>query len=235
MGGQVGAAVPRVRGHAVGGGADLAGDLADHHADDVRLAAASPARHDREAGPHGALVRGGFGWVQRRLRSSLDWALAGALAGAADPGVPDRLNAFLFVKHPQGLLPAAGHRRRSTAACAPTRASPSRPCRTSCAAGRHHPRRSGGGHRGRLHRRLARRRRLHVHEPEAGGARGREGQAVIARLRPQLARVTGVSLFLNPVQDLRMGGRSEQLHLPVHAQERQRADLKRWARGWPTP
>jgi multidrug efflux pump len=32
------------------------------------------------------------------------------------------------------------------------------------------------------------------------------GQAVIARLRPQLARVTGVSLFLNPVQDLRMGG-----------------------------
>jgi multidrug efflux pump len=33
------------------------------------------------------------------------------------------------------------------------------------------------------------------------------GQAVIARLRPQLARVTGVSLFLNPVQDVRMGGR----------------------------
>ncbi|CAM5184330.1 HAE1 family hydrophobic/amphiphilic exporter-1 OS=Castellaniella defragrans OX=75697 GN=HNR28_001219 PE=4 SV=1 [Castellaniella defragrans] len=31
--------------------------------------------------------------------------------------------------------------------------------------------------------------------------------AVIARLRPQLARVTGVSLFLNPVQDLRVGGR----------------------------
>jgi hypothetical protein len=39
MGGQVGPAVPRVRRHAVGGGADLAGDFADHHADDVRLAA----------------------------------------------------------------------------------------------------------------------------------------------------------------------------------------------------
>jgi multidrug efflux pump len=37
--------------------------------------------------------------------------------------------------------------------------------------------------------------------------RDERGQAVIARLRPQLARVTGVSLFLNPVQDLRMGGR----------------------------
>ncbi|WP_395337250.1 efflux RND transporter permease subunit [Novosphingobium sp. BL-8H] len=31
--------------------------------------------------------------------------------------------------------------------------------------------------------------------------------AVIARLRPKLARVSGVSLFLNPVQDLQVGGR----------------------------
>ena len=51
--------------------------------------------------------------------------------------------------------------------------------------------------------------------------RSERGQAVIARLRPQLARVTGVSLFLNPVQDLRMGGRQSNSHLPVHAQERQ--------------
>ena len=34
------------------------------------------------------------------------------------------------------------------------------------------------------------------------------GNAVIARLRPKLAKVTGVSLFLSPVQDLRSGGRS---------------------------
>ena len=33
-------------------------------------------------------------------------------------------------------------------------------------------------------------------------------QAVIARLRPKLAKVSGVSLFLNPVQDLQVGGRS---------------------------
>jgi multidrug efflux pump len=31
--------------------------------------------------------------------------------------------------------------------------------------------------------------------------------AVIARLRPKLAQITGVTLFLNPVQDLRVGGR----------------------------
>src|SRR5205823_756830 len=34
--------------------------------------------------------------------------------------------------------------------------------------------------------------------------KGVAGQAVIARLRPQLAQVTGISLFLNPVQDVRM-------------------------------
>ena len=45
-----GPAVPRVRGHAVGGGADLAGDLADHHADDVRLAAARRTRTRRKPG-----------------------------------------------------------------------------------------------------------------------------------------------------------------------------------------
>jgi multidrug efflux pump len=39
------------------------------------------------------------------------------------------------------------------------------------------------------------------------GERRDGAQAVITRLRPQLAVVTGVSLFLNPVQDLRMGGR----------------------------
>ncbi|PNS09151.1 efflux RND transporter permease subunit [Solilutibacter silvestris] len=33
-------------------------------------------------------------------------------------------------------------------------------------------------------------------------------QEVIQRLRPQLARITGATLFLNPVQDMRIGGRS---------------------------
>ncbi|HKS68842.1 MAG TPA: efflux RND transporter permease subunit, partial [Ktedonobacterales bacterium] len=31
---------------------------------------------------------------------------------------------------------------------------------------------------------------------------------IITRLRPKLARVTGISVFLNPVQDMRVGGRS---------------------------
>ncbi|MES2152279.1 MAG: efflux RND transporter permease subunit [Pseudomonadota bacterium] len=55
------------------------------------------------------------------------------------------------------------------------------------------------------------------------------GQAVIARLRPQLAMVTGVSLFLNPVQDLRMGGRQSNSTYQYTLKSDNRADLKLWA------
>ena len=55
------------------------------------------------------------------------------------------------------------------------------------------------------------------------------GQAVIARLRPQLAQVTGVSMFLNPVQDLRMGGRQSNSTYQYSLKSDNREDLKRWA------
>ncbi|WP_305823022.1 efflux RND transporter permease subunit [Massilia brevitalea] len=56
-----------------------------------------------------------------------------------------------------------------------------------------------------------------------------KGQAVIARLRPQLAKVTGVSLFLNPVQDLRMGGRSSNSTYQYTLKSDRSTDLKVWA------
>jgi multidrug efflux pump len=55
------------------------------------------------------------------------------------------------------------------------------------------------------------------------------GQAVIARLRPQLAQVTGVSLFLNPVQDLRMGGRQSNSTYQYTLKSDNIADLRLWA------
>jgi multidrug efflux pump len=59
--------------------------------------------------------------------------------------------------------------------------------------------------------------------------RSEGGQAVIARLRPQLARVTGVSLFLNPVQDLRMGGRQSTSTYQYTLKSDSLADLRTWA------
>ena len=55
------------------------------------------------------------------------------------------------------------------------------------------------------------------------------GQAVIARLRPQLARVTGVSLFLGTVQDLRGGGRSSNSAYQYTLKSDNISDLRKWA------
>ncbi|GJI99695.1 transport system membrane protein [Duganella rhizosphaerae] len=55
------------------------------------------------------------------------------------------------------------------------------------------------------------------------------GQAVIARLRPKLARVTGVSLFLSPVQDLRAGGRQANSNYQYTLKSDNQVDLKKWA------
>jgi multidrug efflux pump len=66
-------------------------------------------------------------------------------------------------------------------------------------------------------------------KPASERAKGENGQAVIARLRPKLARVTGVQLFLNPVQDLRMGGRQSNSTYQYTIKSDNRADLKMWA------
>ena len=55
------------------------------------------------------------------------------------------------------------------------------------------------------------------------------GQAVIARLRPQLAQVTGISLFLGTVQDLRGGGRESNSTYQYTLKSDNIADLRKWA------
>ena len=53
--------------------------------------------------------------------------------------------------------------------------------------------------------------------------------AVITRLRPQLNRIAGLRVFLNPVQDLRMGGRSSNSTYQYTLKSDNLADLKKWA------
>jgi multidrug efflux pump len=59
--------------------------------------------------------------------------------------------------------------------------------------------------------------------------RTESGQAVIARLRPQLAQVTGLSVFLNPVQDVRAGGRQSSSTYQYTLKSDSLADLRVWA------
>ncbi|WP_439814554.1 efflux RND transporter permease subunit [Zavarzinia sp. CC-PAN008] len=59
--------------------------------------------------------------------------------------------------------------------------------------------------------------------------RGESGQAVIARLRPQLSQVPGISIFLNPVQDLRMGGRMSSSTYQYTLEGDDAGELRTWA------
>ncbi len=54
-------------------------------------------------------------------------------------------------------------------------------------------------------------------------------QSIIQRLRVKLQNVTGVSLFLNPVQDVRIGGRQANSTYQFTLQSDDLASLRRWA------
>ena len=59
--------------------------------------------------------------------------------------------------------------------------------------------------------------------------RKESGQKVIARLRPKLAQIAGVNVFLSPVQDVRMGGRSANANYQYTLKGEDSAELKTWA------
>ena len=61
------------------------------------------------------------------------------------------------------------------------------------------------------------------------GERDVSSLQVVARLRPQLSQITGLRVFLNPVQDLRMGGRSSNSSYQYTLKSDNTADLKKWA------
>ncbi len=61
------------------------------------------------------------------------------------------------------------------------------------------------------------------------GERKDGGQAVIARLRPQLQKVTGLTVFLNPQQDVRVGGRQSNATYQYTLKSDSSTDLKTWA------
>ncbi len=59
--------------------------------------------------------------------------------------------------------------------------------------------------------------------------RHKSAEAVIAGLRPRLSHVTGASLFLNPAQDLRVGGRQSNATYQYTLQAPNLTDLRLWS------
>jgi len=65
-------------------------------------------------------------------------------------------------------------------------------------------------------------------KPARERPQGEATRAVINRLRPQLSAITGLRVFLNPVQELRIGGRSSNSTYQFSLKADNVADLKAW-------
>ncbi|MCA1245021.1 efflux RND transporter permease subunit [Massilia sp. MS-15] len=190
-------------------------------------------KEDKEKKP-GVLARWserGFGKVLRGYEHALDWALASKLLVMLILGFVVALNVYLFSAAPKGFFPQQDTGQLNGGIRADQSISfqamqdklrqlvniikrdPAVDTVVAFTGGG----RAGGGF-------------MFINlKPVAERAKGDTGQAVIARLRPRMARVTGVSIFLNPVQDLRMGGRSSNSTYQYTLKSDNAADLKQWA------
>ncbi len=189
-------------------------------------------RPHQEGKPPGRLARlfeRGFRGLHRSYEYSLDWALHARWFVLLILALVVALNGYLFVKVPKGFFPQqdtgqinGGLRADQSISFQAMqdklrdlvniiRADPAVDTVVGFTGGS----RAGGG--------------FMFITLKPASQRTDKGSAVIARLRPQLARVTGISIFLNPVQDLRMGGRSSNSTYQYTLKSDNVADLRLWA------
>jgi len=188
-----------------------------------------PDAHSKPPGRVARWFENAFKRVHRSYETSLDWALHSKLLVMLILAAVVGLNVYLYVKAPKGFFPQQdtgqingglrADRSISFQALQAKlkqlvdiiRADPAVDTVVGFTGGS----RAGGG--------------FMFINLKPVGQRKEGGQAVIARLRPQLAQVTGVSLFLNTVQDLRGGGRQTNSTYQYTLKSDNAADLSRWA------
>jgi multidrug efflux pump len=188
-----------------------------------------PRAHQQPPGRIARWLERSFAAVQRAYEHTLDWALSAQWLVLSILALVIGLNVYLFVMIPKGFFPqqdsgqiqggvradqsisfqAMQEKLRQLVAI--IQSDPAVENVVGFTGGG----RAGGGF-------------ISVNLKDAS-QRDVRGQAVIARLRPQLAQVTGVTLFLNPVQDLRMGGRQGSAAYQYTLKSDNVADLRRWA------
>ncbi|MEJ6022847.1 efflux RND transporter permease subunit [Ramlibacter sp. PS4R-6] len=188
-----------------------------------------PKAHVKQPGRVSRFFERGFAWTQKMYEHSLDWALAARWLVLFVLVLVIGLNVYLFVQIPKGFFPQqdtgqlnGGLRADQSISFQAMqeklrtlvdiiKADPAVDTVVGFTGGS----RAGGGF-------------LSVSLKPARD-RDVKGTQVIARLRPKLAQVTGVSLFLNPVQDVRMGGRQSNSTYQYTLKSDNVADLRRWA------
>jgi len=188
---------------------------------------------ERPPGRVARVAERGYQWLLRRYEASLDWALASKLLVMVILIAVIGLNVYLFAAAPKGFFPQQDTGQLNGGLRADQSISTKemgRKLREVVDIVRKDPAvdtvvgftggsRAGGGFM------FVNLKPLSSKE----GQRTEKGLAVIARLRPQLARVTGLSVFLNPVQDVRSGGRSSNSTYQYTLKSDNIADLRKWA------
>jgi multidrug efflux pump len=187
--------------------------------------------HDKNK-PQGRLARmaaRSYDWILKRYETSLDWALDSKglvmLILVAVVG----LNVYLFSAAPKGFFPQQdsgqlnGGLRADQSISSQALAAKLRQVvdiirkdpAVDTVVGFTGAGRAGGGF-------------MFVNLKPAN-QRTESGLAVIARLRPQLAEVTGLRVFLGTVQDVRSGGRASNSTYQYTLKSDSLADLRTWA------
>ena len=186
-----------------------------------------------EARRSGALARGlerAQGLLQRGYGRALDWSLAAPWTVMAVLAAVVALNVYLFMAIPKGFFPEQDNGQLqgglradqsiSSSALADklqqavdiVRRDPAVQTVVGFSGG-------GGAGGGFLSAAL-----------KPTSERKESTREVINRLRPQLNQITGLRVFLNPVQELRMGGRSSNSTYQFTLKADNQADLKTWVK-----
>jgi multidrug efflux pump len=185
--------------------------------------------HEKPPGRVAGVAERGYQWVLRGYELSLDWALASKALVMLILIAVIGMNVYLFAAAPKGFFPqqdtgqlnggmradqsistkAMGEKLRQVVDI--VHKDPAVDTVVGFTGGG----RAGGGF-------------MFVNLKPAN-QRTDKGLAVIARLRPQLARVTGLQVFLNPVQDVRSGGRASNSTYQYTLKSDNIADLRQWA------
>jgi multidrug efflux pump len=187
--------------------------------------------------PRGRFYRGGervFGWVARGYERSLGWALTYPGTVLAIAVLTCALTVYLFVVIPKGFFPQQDNGRLSGGVVASqdisfqamrqkvaqlaaiVQADPAVATATAYT--------GGGGGRGTT---VNTARMFIALKPRR--ERDATADEVITRLRPKLARVPGATLYLQAVQDIRLGGRIGNAQYQYTLQADSLQDLSQWA------
>ena len=179
----------------------------------------------------GAVARGlarAQGALERAYGHALDWSLAAPWTVMAVLAVVVALNVYLFMAIPKGFFPEQDNGQLQGGLRADQSISSSalaEKLQQAVDIVRRYPAVatvvgfSGGGGAGGGFLSAA------LKPPSERTESTRE---VINRLRPQLNQITGLRVFLNPVQELRMGGRSTSSTYQFTLKADNQADLKTW-------